>query len=84
MCHVVDKIVFHLGEFLLPKCRDDGKQEGYQQNEREGKRGYHEFYRTRYIISFGREIDFQVVIFAGGSLGNIACVNKFPSILGSY
>lgn len=69
MCHVVDKIVFHLGEFLLPKCRDDGKQEGYQQNEREGKRGYHEFYRTRYIISFGREIDFQVVYFCRWIIG---------------
>lgn len=59
--HVVDEIVFHLGELLLTEGYDDGKQEGDQQDEGEGKRGYHEFDRTRYVVPLRGEVDLQVV-----------------------
>ena len=44
VCHVVDEIVLHLGQFLLPEGHDNGVDEYYQQNECEGERRHHEGY----------------------------------------
>ena len=61
MGHVVDKVVFHLRQLLLPESQDDCAHEGDKQNEGEDKRRYHEAYGVKDVVALGREVDLEVV-----------------------
>ena len=76
------KVVFHLGELLLAEGYDDGKQEGYQQDEGEGKRGYHELDRARYVVPLGGEVDLQVVDTGRRIVGEDGLGEEVPFDLG--
>ena len=69
MGHVVDEVVFHLGQFLLPESHDNREYKYDKQYQRERKRRHHERDRREDIIFLCREVDFQIVEFAAGIVG---------------
>ncbi len=69
MCHVVDEIVLHLRDFLLPESHDDGEHEYYQQYERESKCRHHERDRRKYIVLLCGKVHFQIILRAGDIVG---------------
>ena len=61
MSHIIDEIILHFSQFLLPECCYDSKNKSNQHYHRKSKRGDHEPYRTENIIAFCRKIYFQII-----------------------
>ncbi len=62
MSHVVDKVILHFSELLLPECHNDSEYKNYHHYHRECESRQHEGYRLVDIVLFGWENDFQVVV----------------------
>ncbi len=61
MGHIVDEIVLHLCELLLPERKYYSAHKRHKQDEREYERRYHEPYRVEDIVTSGREIHLEVI-----------------------
>lgn len=84
MGHVVDEVVLHLGEFLLPEGHDDCIYEDYQQYKGEGECRHHEGYRAEDVVLLGREIDLEEAARAVGIVGEEGLDEHIVAVVGPW
>ncbi len=61
MCHVVDEVVFHVGQLLLAEDQVDCYDKHHQQHKRHDKRRNDIVERRHDVITLGGEVDLEVI-----------------------
>ena len=59
MCHIIDKVILHLRQLLLPEYDINRKDKCHQQYQRKYQRRNHEAHRIKEIIPSPRKMNFQ-------------------------